>query len=29
VKADSRQQVFRDVRTMEQEALRTMADNQE
>ena len=29
VKADKRQQVFRDVRTMEQEALRTMADNQE
>ncbi|SED33190.1 Phage related hypothetical protein [Pseudomonas mohnii] len=29
VKADNRQQVFRDVRTMEQEALRTMADNQE
>jgi len=29
VKVDNRQQVFRDVRTMEQEALRTMADNQE
>lgn len=29
VEVDSRQQVFRDVRTMEQEALRTMADSQE
>lgn len=27
--ADDRKQVFRDVRTMEQEALKTMADNQE
>ena len=29
VEADDRKQVFRDVRTMEQEALKTMADNQE
>lgn len=29
VEADDRQQVFRDVRTMEQEALKAMADNQE
>lgn len=29
VDADDRKQVFRDVRTMEQEALRTMADSQE
>lgn len=29
VDADDRKQVFRDVRTMEQEALKTMADNQE
>ena len=29
VGADDRKQVFRDVRTMEQEALKTMADNQE
>lgn len=29
VEADYRKQVFRDVRTMEQEALKTMADNQE
>ncbi len=29
VEVDSRQKVFRDVRTMEQEALRTMADSQE
>lgn len=28
VDADDRKQVFRDVRTMEQEALKTMADNQ-
>lgn len=29
VEADDRQHVFRDVRTMEQEALKAMADNQE
>ena len=29
VDADDRKQVFRDVRTMEQEALKTMADSQE
>ena len=29
VEVDDRQHVFRDVRTMEQEALKTMADNQE
>lgn len=29
VDADDRKQIFRDVRTMEQEALKTMADNQE
>ena len=29
IDADDRKQVFRDVRTMEQEALKTMADNQE
>lgn len=29
VETDKRRQIFQDVRTMEQEALRTMADSQE